>query len=350
MRKFLTEDDAVLPIHHPRVLLETVVGLGVDRRTVLEGTGITLEALDVPETRISYAQMNVLERNCLAATGEPALGLHAGRAMRLPSAGMLSMAAMSSATGREALDLLLRYHSWLTPGWAWEFQADESRGVLRARELLPRGDLRVFATEWLAVGTNELGKQVIGRSVVTAVRFNYPAPAHAAVYERFFEGIPVEFDAANTEADIDMRLLEASLPGADRAMAVLSERQLATTTVPGASVGGAAEQIRILLAARENTWPDLEEMARTLQTSGRSLRRELRRSNTSYKEVLDEIRKGRAERLVRHTDLTLDRIATQLGFSDVRTFRRAFKRWTGHTPNDVRTRADAPPPSHKQIQ
>jgi AraC-like DNA-binding protein len=338
MRKFLTEDDAVVPVHHPRVLIETAVRLGADRSRLLEGTGLTLEALDVPETRLSYRQMGVLERNALAATHEPALGLYTGRDMKLSSAGMLAIAAMNSATGREALELLLRYHSWLTPGWGLDLRIEEARGVgvLRMRELLPRGDLLVLAAEWFAAGTNELAKQVLGRSPVSAIRFAHAAPPHAALYAEIL-GVPVEFGAPAFEADMDMTFMAAPIPGADRAMAVLAERYVANTTVPGAAVGGAVEQIRALLETRESDWPDLEEVARALQTSGRSLRRELRRLDTSYKEVLDGIRLERAQRLVRHTDITLDRIAEQLGFSDVRTFRRAFKRWTGHTPNELRS-------------
>ena len=336
MRKFLTETDPVVPVHHPRVLIETAMKLGADRAALLAGTGVTPEALDVPETRLSYRQMGVLERNALAATGEPALGLLAGRDMKVSGAGMLAIAAMNSTTGSDALELLLRYHTWLTPGWALDLRMEGDRGIFRARERLPRGDLRVLAAEWLASGTNELGKQVLGRSPAIAMRFNYPAPPHAARYAEVL-GVPIEFDAPFFEADIDMALMATPIAGADRAMAVLAERYVAHTTVPGAAVSGVVEQIRTLLRTREGNWPDLEEVARTLQTSGRSLRRELRRLDTSYKEVVDETRLERAQHLVRHTDITIERIAEQLGFSDVRTFRRAFKRWTGNTPGELRT-------------
>ena len=55
--------------------------------------------------------------------------------------------------------------------------------------------------------------------------------------------------------------------------------------------------------------------------------------------LLDEVRLDRATELVRKTDIPLERISTQLGFSDVRSFRRAFKRWTGKNPSDLRAGA-----------
>jgi AraC-like DNA-binding protein len=58
--------------------------------------------------------------------------------------------------------------------------------------------------------------------------------------------------------------------------------------------------------------------------------------NTSYMELVDESRKARAEEWVRGTPMTFEHIASELGFSNVRSFRRAFKRWTGRTPGAMR--------------
>jgi AraC-like DNA-binding protein len=66
---------------------------------------------------------------------------------------------------------------------------------------------------------------------------------------------------------------------------------------------------------------------------------------TSYLELLDESRRFRAQEWVRATHMTFEEIAERLGFSDVRSFRRAFKRWTGRTPGDVREAPDALSPS-----
>jgi len=57
---------------------------------------------------------------------------------------------------------------------------------------------------------------------------------------------------------------------------------------------------------------------------------------TSYQTLLENSRRTRALEWVTATTLTFDEIAKRLGFSDVRSFRRAFKRWTGHTPGDHR--------------
>src|SRR5881394_2997307 len=100
MKKFFTHDDPVLSVHHPRVLVETAVAHGADRRALLEGTGITDEILAQPEARISYAQFNVLEGNALRLTKNPALGLEFGRNVHLSHLGLLGLAIMSSPNAR----------------------------------------------------------------------------------------------------------------------------------------------------------------------------------------------------------------------------------------------------------
>lgn len=61
---------------------------------------------------------------------------------------------------------------------------------------------------------------------------------------------------------------------------------------------------------------------------------------TSFQELLDETRRARAEEWLRFTDMKLEQVSRQLGFGDIRSFRRAFKRWTGRTPTEIRRGAD----------
>jgi AraC-like DNA-binding protein len=54
--------------------------------------------------------------------------------------------------------------------------------------------------------------------------------------------------------------------------------------------------------------------------------------------VHDRVRTERALELLHDEETTIATVGSQIGFNDVREFRRAFKRWTGHTPSDTRRR------------
>lgn len=339
MKKFFTHDDPVLPVHHPRVLVDTATAQGADRDQLLARTGITPQILAEPEARISYAQFNVLEENALRLTRNPALGLDFGRNVHLSHLGLLGLAIMSSPNAGAAVEVALRYYRQLAPGWDLELRINGDRAFFTARETISRGALRPFATEALLGALYGLSYQVLGRKLpIIEVRLDYPKPAH---YEKYFEFMagPIVFDQPVTETEFEAAILKEPITGSDPITAKLAEQYIATEAARGSSVGGLVAQVRRVLAQHEHGRPDPSDVARALQTSTRSLRRGLQQMGTSFQALLDEARRARAEEWIRGSNMKLQQIAEQLGFSDVRSFRRAFKRWTGRSPNDLRNGA-----------
>lgn len=79
--------------------------------------------------------------------------------------------------------------------------------------------------------------------------------------------------------------------------------------------------------------PNLDTIASRLHMTTATLHRRLRNENTSYQLIKDTSRRDAAIVMLRGGGSGSD-IATQLGFSDASTFFRAFKKWTGSTPQD----------------
>jgi AraC-like DNA-binding protein len=82
----------------------------------------------------------------------------------------------------------------------------------------------------------------------------------------------------------------------------------------------------------------VEEVARALGYSRQTLYRRLKAEGATFEEVLDGLRHRLALRLIRDEGLSVKEVAWRLGFSDPAAFSRAFKRWTGVTPRDLRGR------------
>ncbi|GAB2513971.1 AraC family transcriptional regulator [Nocardia heshunensis] len=83
---------------------------------------------------------------------------------------------------------------------------------------------------------------------------------------------------------------------------------------------------------------DLGTVARRLIVSPRSLQRQLHERGTTWRDEIAAIRHEQATNLLRETDLPLQSIAARLGYTDPRSFRRAFHRHTGQSPTDFRRR------------
>ena len=80
----------------------------------------------------------------------------------------------------------------------------------------------------------------------------------------------------------------------------------------------------------------IQQVARRLAVAPRTLQRRLAREGASYQQVLEEWRKGTAQRLLSESTLAVSEIAFLLDYSEPAAFHRAFKRWSGGTPQIFR--------------
>lgn len=83
----------------------------------------------------------------------------------------------------------------------------------------------------------------------------------------------------------------------------------------------------------------IETIARFLAATPRTLQRRLAALGLSYQDVVDEMRRETAERLLDDPTLSIAEIAYLLGYSERAAFHRAFRRWLGITPQQYRDRA-----------
>jgi AraC-like DNA-binding protein len=99
---------------------------------------------------------------------------------------------------------------------------------------------------------------------------------------------------------------------------------------------GVAGRVREVLLENIANRPDIETVAKHLRTTERTLRRQLRAQQTSFRELLDELRMQLAVKYLRDTDMTGEDIAGAIGFSDAANFRHAFRRWTRESPSEFK--------------
>jgi AraC-like DNA-binding protein len=80
----------------------------------------------------------------------------------------------------------------------------------------------------------------------------------------------------------------------------------------------------------------IAKVARRMGMSTRTLQRALAQHGLLFRRVVDEARWELAAPLVTQSDAPIDRIAEQLGYAEAKAFRRAFRRWSGVSPSDMR--------------
>ena len=83
-------------------------------------------------------------------------------------------------------------------------------------------------------------------------------------------------------------------------------------------------------------------VAKALAMSTRTLARRLAVQDTTYEEVVDQLRCGLALQYLKDPGMSLSQIAWQLGYEQSTSFNHAFRRWTGRSPSEVRKRKSLP--------
>lgn len=340
MRKFITCSDRIVPVHHPRVVFETALFMGAPERDLLENTELTRQMLGSAEMRISHRQYGILCRNALRITGNAALGLDVGRNLGIGQMGALGFLMQNAPTLGTALEAALHYTSALAPGWQLQLERAGATSAITFSETLPLGSLRAFAHEILLASFDAHARFLSGRRPIPFRSFQLPfeEPPHASRYHELFGGAPAVFGRDVARLEFESSILDAAIPFADPATLQIAEQICVQRLVRESTEEGLLEQVRRLVSTDPGDPPSLGAIAQVLQTSTRTLRRELGRQQTSYKQLIDEVRRARAEEWLASNSMPLGRLARGLGFASTSSFRRAYKRWTGRTPGAARQR------------
>ncbi len=327
--------------HVPGVFPMTVLGLAAERgfegRALLRSAAIDVSSAEVFEAGLPLGTHLRLMDVVMRTLEDEALGLELGWRLPPTALGNLGMALIASETLADALEVLQRFWHLVARHLHMSVETVNDTGVLEFSLRLPalaahRGmfiesvqvsifrGLRAFAPE----GSSE-----------AEVWFDFPEPAYAA---RARELLPaVRYGMPASQFRFPARLLQTPLAMAN---AVALRSALARCEQEEAERGLTSDQIvgrvRSELRLGPNGYPDLEQMARRLHLTPRTLRRRLHQEGTRYSSLLESVRRQDAIRLLSNQRLEVSEIAEMLGYFDPANFTRAFRRWTGKTPSQYR--------------
>ncbi len=338
-----------VPVELPGAYMHELSSLcaryGVPAEALLEGTGLTLAALKDPATRIGIPVCAHIVAQARARTGEPALAFLMGAHMRLSWHGFLGFAAMTASTVREALAIAESFSLTRTAALGLSSYVEGDRAALVLEERAPLGELREFVILTLLVGIGRIASDFTGKALTGVAECAFPAPDYASRALSHPGGAALGtmlFDQPAHRLVFDASTLDLPVVTADPAAMELARAQCDRELAALKEAGGFVGRVRSRVArggAEARGMRDLDEVARALSVSGRTLKRRLSEQGTSFSAVLEEVRRQRALLLLSDRRVALADVAERLGYSDSANFTRAFRRWTGQTPASYRARA-----------
>jgi len=334
---------ATISAGYPRTMLDFAVSKGASRQQLLERCRLTEGELADQDQHVPVERYLALIEEAAALTGEPAIALQFGEAVRMQDISIVGLICEACETTLEVGAQLNRYASLV----ADEGNADPA--TLMRAQWTDEGVWIEFPSDLVAnnarIAEAELARLVWNARVMfanspefqqldwpRAVHFRHAEPSYRAEYDRIFRA-PIVFGSDCNALLVDPRFPQLKQPPVNRyVFGLLSERAdvLLKRAQNARTVRGRVES---LLMQRMHTGEvGIDAIAAQLAMSRGALYRKLKLEGVTFDRLLEELRQKLALHYLDGGKVSVSQTAYLLGFSDPAAFSRAFKRWTGSSP------------------
>ena len=335
----LTEMNQDCPIKTIQAVVGFAANAGVPPPDLLRAVGLDPAGLDDPDAFVPHARELRLWDEAVRRTGDQDFGLHLAEwAARFPPDhfDVLAFAVRSSATLGEQYRLAGRYIRLVHEGIYLSLEQEGSVARLVHGHTPERIGPRHPVEGMLAL-TLLHGRQSVGDDLAPqAVCFTHARPDRVSEQERVFRA-PVHYGCPRNELVLDRALLDRAQRHAEPRLLRILDRQLGDLLSKRPRDASFRDRVaRCMMDDLPEREPVVAAIAPKLHMSARSLQRRLQREGTSFAEVLSDLRRELAQRYLTDPRISISEVAFLLGFLDVTSFHRAFKRWTGCAPSAYR--------------
>ncbi len=321
--------------------LEQHAGVSVADQ-VLQCSGLAREDIAPPATRYSARKEALFVRHACDALGDITFGARTGLGFS-SSSSVTAYISKYSRDLKQVMENTARFHGIIDPALAFSLRFSGNAASLEAEWKDPGFSRYHRRTEFLlfaAIARMRALTQVKLHPV--EMRFQHEVGQHAAAFQKI-GGFPVTFGAERLEIILSLPALDTPIPTYDPSLRAhlleYGERLLAERRSPKQKTRAQVEGL--ITRSMPGAVIQADDAAAQLGFSPRTLARRLADENTSYREIVEDLRCDLAQTFIKN-GMRLSEIAYSLGYTDQAAFSTAFKRWTGQAPSAFRKRVSRP--------
>lgn len=328
----LADDSRTTSVLVLRWLLSYARRTGIDLGALLRDLRVAPGSIDDVDARVPEPTMRRAWDAIASATADEAFGLHLARHAEVGQFDVLDYAMIFSGTLREALERVARFYRLVSDNIA--IQVVSGGGTTRIIRLVP--GMHPFHEDAFFAVLVDRFRNFSGH-LVRPRKVSLEHASHAQRELSAFFRCRVHFASARSElvfatSDLDRPVL-AAMPRLAQVLDRYAVELVSRLPPPGSYADHVSEVIERLI---QRGPPTLEAIARELHASPRTVQRRLSDVGTTYTRLIDRVRRRLAMRYLNSPRLSITEIAFLLGYEDDRSFRRAFKKWTGRSPSAAR--------------
>jgi len=312
-----------------RLAIARLKSAGVPVAPLLRRVGLTPEVIADPEERLSVRSQVALLDEAAIALKDDRLGFTLALDFDPRELGLLYYVTASSQTLGDALKRVARYSQITNEALVVRYQEGNRLLINLSYSGVPRHSER-HQIEFCMFAVLRICRMLTGQNLVPQ-HFSIAHYRSEGISEMArFVGTKVEFGADKDEFALNVDARELPLIHADTH---LNDLLLKYCEAALADRRGDVSQLRMLPHGRVL----VEDVARGLGMSERTLARRLSDEGLNFTEILQQLRRDLAVRYLDDRKLHVSKISWLLGFHEVSAFTHAIKRWTGKTPRQMRT-------------
>lgn len=298
--------------------------------------GIDAAVLSKPD--IEIAESTYVDLWQAVANGEgDAIALEIGSQTMLEDLGPMGHAIRCAPTVRQAMQTLSRFIPVYAQAKRINLLEQGEHMVVTYQVTDPSIVNRRHVNEFAISCILSIIHAVTGRKLKPVrVDFEHAQPASTEAYQRLFD-CPLAFSEPDNRLYFPLSLCDCEVPRSDislyNALQPYLEHQL--------ELRGEDELFQLTVRSAlcnnlANATPSLKQLSEQLACSPRTLQRKLQKEGVEFTQLVDDVRREAAISYIQKTDYSITELALRLGYSESSAFSRAFRRWTGQTPQQFR--------------
>ena len=332
-------DSTTVDGDYVRELLQGAIEKGYNINNLMIKSGISPGLLDNPGVRVSFRQLADLSINLLDLMNDEFFGL-VDKPQRRGSFKLMCHACISADTIGEAMQLFAEFGNLMENTWYHSVSTEPGTVVY---QLLPRKGVRLrhrIAIDYLYSTLYRTLCWMANRQLpLLRVDLTVRAPKFPERYRFMFYDAPLSFGKSQSGLFFPEEVLNTENVRNKKDLEFFIKRTpltLLTQTVPANNI---SSQVRVFIERqlrREKKLPSIKLVSERMGLHPQTFRRRLQLENTSYSELKANTRRDMAISLMAESDDNIAAISDALDFSEPSAFIRAFKKWTGVTPNTYR--------------
>jgi len=301
---------------------------GINPEKIFKKHHINIKELKSTGKRIQSSTVDSLWSDAEQLIGNGTFALDAYKYWHPGCLGALGYAWLNSSTLREGFNRLVRYFKVLNSDSAMEIKEHNDEFIISYKKQYSVG--RSAAAMSLLMHICRVN--YLEKLSPTKVTFWHATPDDTASYYSCFQ-CPVSFAAGIDSMIFPVSVIDMELTGGDKQLAKLND-QVLIQYLNCLTKNDLITQVKAIIV-KELPSGNIsnDRVAEELYMGGRSLQRKLKDLGTSYKKVYEQCRRELAEKYIAQGKMSLTEISFILGFSEISSFSRSYKRWTGHSPN-----------------